>query len=174
MGMSGLRRIVAVACIVAASLSLTSCKNTPSKVGGPSPSPSPTLDRARVDQLIDLGIRGQQRLVHLQGKSTQDLLAEYRLVIGDFSSMVRQLRDDRPSGLSESVARNVAEDTDSFVVALQAAVDCLDKSSPYESNPCQAVISASTERASKAGEALSKLIPFGTRTSQEVLDLVQK
>lgn len=131
-----------------------------------------TLDKARVDKLIDLAIDALQRFDSLQGKSEPDQVAEFKLATADFNSIARQLRTDRPSGIPDSVARDVADDSDSFATAVQAESDCLQQSDPSVSDPCAGVDSTANDRAKKVGEALSELVPYGTRTKQEVLSLI--
>jgi hypothetical protein len=129
------------------------------------------VDTAIVDGAIDNVVDALKVLNHLNVTSVPDLLAQFQVATGDLRAATATL-EHGVSGVPDSaIEPNIAALT-SMAASLDAAVGCFRSVSPLDPAPCSSTSSLVGERATAAGTAMAKLIPYGTRSSTEVVALI--
>jgi hypothetical protein len=126
------------------------------------------VDSGSVDDAIDLLSRAARTLSTLSG-GLEDIIAQYQLAESDLRSAVQILRPGI-AGVPEDETRDAALAIERAADALASTGECF-ASIPSGADPCSGVGDEAAKRAREAGASVFPLVPYGTRSRQEVSDL---
>jgi hypothetical protein len=131
-----------------------------------------TVDTAKVDTIIGAAILGTQ-LLALPSGSSPEVLAAYTQAAELFAQQARALREGI-GGVPKGTTRVAADAFVHLADVTRARVICL-RSMPPSATPataCADETEAATNAGFSAGAALVSLIPYGTRSHEEVSDAI--
>jgi len=135
------------------------------------------VDRPAVDAIVDRAIEAVHSLRDLgQAGALPSMIATLDVASDDFDNAGKQLWPRPPSGVPESTARDVSSKFESVASAIKEAAACL---SQFASNPlvhggsdCEGADRIAAQKGVTAGEAIADLVPYGSRTREDVQALM--
>jgi len=125
---------------------------------------------AAVDGALDHVINATRLLTSPEGESFEALMSQYRLALGEYTAMRDEMMAGIP-GVPPSVTERVGAAADAAAVSLSAMVDCYESSTSSQ-NECSQLSDPAGKDSNALGNAASDLVPYGSRTDSEVLDLL--
>ncbi len=151
---------------------------TAENTSGPTATTSAPPDRAEVDERITRLAEINHVIVErsadaAQGHEVGEVAAEWSLIAADLDALAAE---SVPVGVPAEPYRSWARAVDALGDSLDALADCLSSQSPdaflvAPALSCPDLVASASERARRAGLETSSLVPFGSRTGQEVLAL---
>lgn len=131
-------------------------------------SPPPTVDRESVDTSINYVIRGVRVLAKLHG-SLYDILAQYQEAEADLKASISTL-NPTPDGVPSVKARAARTDLQVLASSLDAVRQCFqNEAGSFGGDNCAGASKAVNKDATRAGQAIRVLVPYGSRSLSDVL-----
>ncbi len=132
------------------------------------PASSSSASTAVVDVTIDHGFAAAGMLASLSG-DLADIRAQYDLAVTELQSMTDKLGEGLP-GVPADITTRAHAAAQRAVASMEAASDCLTDGA---AGGCTGVADIAVETMNALGKEIAHLVPFGSRSADEVLELMR-
>lgn len=164
---------------VAVAVMLANCAS-PKTASRATPSPSPSLDRVAVDRVIDriadVNKRSARAMGAFAGSELPQRIGDMDLAQSDLNTLASQLRDSGLAGVPGSITSSVATGLEGWAGSFGAVATCMKLMKGgyivFVSSDCGDGVKTAEERAGQVGRDVSSLISYGSRTSDEVIGML--